>query len=92
MNKIIRLVIFALLLAGIAWVVANRQLFDTAKLELFINNAGVIAPIIFMLIYAIGTVLFFPGSVLTLLGGAVFGPVWGTLYNLTGAVKAGCRS
>jgi uncharacterized membrane protein YdjX (TVP38/TMEM64 family)/rhodanese-related sulfurtransferase/sulfur relay (sulfurtransferase) complex TusBCD TusD component (DsrE family) len=38
-----------------------------------------------MAVYAIGTVLFLPGSVLTLAGGALFGPVWGTLYNLTGA-------
>jgi uncharacterized membrane protein YdjX (TVP38/TMEM64 family)/rhodanese-related sulfurtransferase len=30
-------------------------------------------------------VLFLPGSVLTLAGGALFGPVWGTLWNLTGA-------
>jgi uncharacterized membrane protein YdjX (TVP38/TMEM64 family)/rhodanese-related sulfurtransferase len=38
-----------------------------------------------MLIYAIATVLFLPGSVLTLAGGALFGPVLGTFYNLTGA-------
>ena len=29
--------------------------------------------------------LFLPGSVLTLAGGALFGPVLGTVYNLTGA-------
>lgn len=29
--------------------------------------------------------LFLPGSVLTLAGGALFGPAWGTLYNLVGA-------
>ena len=29
--------------------------------------------------------LFLPGSLLTLAGGALFGPLWGTLYNLTGA-------
>lgn len=36
-------------------------------------------------IYALGAVFFLPGSALTLAGGALFGPVWGTLYNLTGA-------
>jgi len=30
-------------------------------------------------------VFFFPGSVITLAGGALFGPVWGSLYNLVGA-------
>jgi uncharacterized membrane protein YdjX (TVP38/TMEM64 family)/rhodanese-related sulfurtransferase len=38
-----------------------------------------------MSVYALATVLFLPGSVLTLAGGALFGPVWGTFYNLTGA-------
>ena len=35
--------------------------------------------------YAVATVLFLPGAVITLAGGALFGPVWGTFYNLTGA-------
>jgi uncharacterized membrane protein YdjX (TVP38/TMEM64 family) len=38
-----------------------------------------------MIIYAAATVLFLPGSVLTLAGGVLFGPLWGTFYNLTGA-------
>ena len=38
-----------------------------------------------MSVYAIATVFFMPGSVLTLAGGAIFGPVLGTIYNLTGA-------
>src|SRR3989304_1126594 len=38
-----------------------------------------------MLTYALAAVLFLPGSVLTLAGGALFGPVLGTFYNLTGA-------
>jgi uncharacterized membrane protein YdjX (TVP38/TMEM64 family)/rhodanese-related sulfurtransferase len=36
-------------------------------------------------VYALAAVLFLPGSVLTLAGGALFGPVLGTFYNLTGA-------
>ena len=32
-----------------------------------------------------GAVLFLPGSVLTLTGGALFGPVFGTAYTLAGA-------
>jgi uncharacterized membrane protein YdjX (TVP38/TMEM64 family) len=30
-------------------------------------------------------VLLLPGAVLTIAGGVLFGPVWGTFYNLTGA-------
>ncbi len=38
-----------------------------------------------MAIYALGTVLFFSGALLSLAGGALFGPVWGTAWNLAGA-------
>ena len=54
-------------------------------LEAWVREAGPVAPLLFMLIYAVAAVLFLPGSVLTLAGGALFGPVLGTFYNLTGA-------
>jgi uncharacterized membrane protein YdjX (TVP38/TMEM64 family)/rhodanese-related sulfurtransferase len=38
-----------------------------------------------MAIYALASVLFLPGSLITLAGGALFGPLWGTVWNLTGA-------
>jgi uncharacterized membrane protein YdjX (TVP38/TMEM64 family)/rhodanese-related sulfurtransferase len=65
--------------------IVYRDRFDAAALEVWINDAGVLAPVIFILIYALATVLFLPGSVITLAGGALFGPVLGTFYNLTGA-------
>lgn len=43
------------------------------------------ASLLFNGIYAISTVLLTPGSVLTISGGVLFGPVWGTFYSLTGA-------
>ena len=74
-----------ILLAGIVAVIIYRDQLDAAVLEGWINDAGVLGPLVFMFIYIVGTVLFFPGSVLTLAGGALFGPVYGTFYNLTGA-------
>lgn len=84
-NFLIRLLIVIGLAVGIGLAIVYRDHFDVATLESWIKDAGVLAPVIFMLIYAIATVLFLPGSVLTLAGGALFGPVLGTLYNLTGA-------
>jgi len=84
-NKLARLFTFLVLGAGIALVVIYRDQLDAAQLEALMNDAGTAAPLLFMLIYIIGTLFFLPGSVLTLLGGALFGPVWGTLYNLTAA-------
>jgi uncharacterized membrane protein YdjX (TVP38/TMEM64 family) len=84
-SKLLRIGVLALLIAGIAIAVAYRDQIDASALEQWVQGAGIAGPILFMLIYAVGTVFFFPGSVLTLAGGALFGPVLGTLYNLTGA-------
>ena len=85
MKKLIRIIILLLLVAGITAAVFYRDQFDAAALEIWVNNAGSAGPIVFMLIYAVGTVFFLPGAVLTLAGGALFGPVFGTFYNLTAA-------
>lgn len=84
-SKLLRLGLFSLVIAGITLAIAYRDRFDAAALEQWVTGAGAAGPIVFMLLYALGTVLFLPGSVLTLAGGAIFGPVLGTFYNLTGA-------
>ncbi len=84
-NRLIRLLLLFTLIAGTGLAIAFRSELDAASLEQWMQDAGPAAPFIFMAIYALGSVLFLPGSVLTLAGGALFGPVLGTLYNLTGA-------
>jgi uncharacterized membrane protein YdjX (TVP38/TMEM64 family)/rhodanese-related sulfurtransferase len=84
-NNIMRLLLLAVVVAGIAVAFMYRDQFDAAALEQWVQNAGLAGPLVFMGIYAIATVFFLPGSVLTLAGGALFGPVLGTFYNLTGA-------
>ena len=86
MNKaIVRILLLLVLAAAIAVGLAYREHLDVTALEAWVAGTGAAAPLLFIGLYALATVLFLPGSVLTLAGGAVFGPVWGTLYNLTGA-------
>jgi len=47
---------------------------------LWVESLGVLAPIVFIVIYNLATVLFIPGSLLTLKGGCLFGVVWGSIY------------
>jgi uncharacterized membrane protein YdjX (TVP38/TMEM64 family) len=84
-SKLVRVGVLLLLVAGIALAVLFRDRFDVLALERWIQDAGIWAPLLFMAVYAAAAVLFLPGSVLTLAGGALFGPVLGTFYNLTGA-------
>lgn len=51
-----------------------------------LKGAGVGAPLTFIFIYAAGVCLFVPGTLLTALGAALFGPYWGFLYVWVGAM------
>ncbi|MGE5242570.1 MAG: VTT domain-containing protein [Bacteroidota bacterium] len=84
-RTLIRIALLVTLAAAIAMAYAYRGLLNVAALESWVKNAGALGPLLYMAVYAIATVLFLPGSVITLAGGALFGPVWGTLYSLTGA-------
>ena len=84
-SLIVRLILVASLVAAIMWLVLHREFLQAAALEREPARFGPWAPILFVVLYAFATVLFVPGSVLTVAGGALFGPVWGTLLNLIGA-------
>ncbi len=80
-----RVLLGLVLLAATALAVLYRDRFDASSLEAWVAGAGAVGPLLFIALYAVAAILFLPGSVLTLAGGALFGPVAGTFYNLTGA-------
>jgi uncharacterized membrane protein YdjX (TVP38/TMEM64 family) len=84
-NLIFRSVLMVALAAAIIWLGLHREILQPATIGRELQHFGGWAPILFLVLYALATVLFVPGSVLTVAGGALFGPIWGTLWNLTGA-------
>jgi len=58
------------------------------QLQLMLQKAGVWAPIAYMSIYVAATVLILPSTPLNLAGGAIFGPLLGTLWTSIAAVIA----
>ena len=56
------------------------------SLSRFLQAAGIWAPLLYMLVYAVGVCLFVPGTLLTALGAAIFGPYYGFLYVWVGAM------
>lgn len=46
----------------------------------WIESLGVWGPVMFIMIYILATVLFVPGSLLTLGAGAIFGALWGSIF------------
>jgi len=57
-----------------------------AGLGRFLEMAGIWGPAIFVFVYAAGVCLFLPGTLLTTLGGAIFGSYRGFLYVWVGAM------
>ena len=74
-----------MLAAGIIAGFFYRDQLSFEVLDKTIKEADIWGPLVFMIIYAIATIFFLPGSLLTFAGGALFGPLAGTFYNLTGA-------
>lgn len=83
--KVLRRLLLAALAGGLVAALYYGRLLDPALVRQLAAGAGDAAPILFVVGYALATVLFLPGSILTIAGGALFGPVAGTFYSLTGA-------
>lgn len=57
-----------------------REFLTVEKLGTLLAAAGLWAPLAFIVIYAVGICLFIPGTLLTALGAAIFGPYRGFVY------------
>ncbi|HBB32598.1 MAG TPA: TVP38/TMEM64 family protein [Cyanobacteria bacterium UBA8803] len=62
-----------------------KVLWDRTFLTQQLNYWGHWAVCGFIVIYTVATVLGIPGTILTIVAGAVFGLIWGTLWSVVGA-------
>lgn len=84
-RRLLRFALGGILAVGIALAFLNRERFAPEEIEALVAGLGVWGPIAFVGVYLVAPALFLPGSVLTLAGGALFGPVGGALLSLAGA-------
>ena len=80
-----RVLLLAVIAGAVLWATLHRDQFDAISLDRWLTDLGFWAPVVYVLLFAIGTVVFLPGSLFALAGGALFGPVWGAVLNLLGA-------
>ena len=85
-NNIVKFLAIAVIVAGllVAAKYFNVQEYIRSALA-WIEGLGTTGAVIFMAIYILATVLFIPGSLLTLGSGVIFGVVLGSLYVFIGA-------
>ena len=83
-NRKAVLIILALIAVGIAFMFLPVKAWGL-ELQNWIKEFGIIAPIVFVLVYVIATIFMIPGSALTLIAGAIFGLWFGILYVVVGS-------
>ena len=84
-RRVARWIALGGLAVAVALTVAHRDAIDGPAVQARLDGLGAWAAPAFVFVYALGALLFLPGSVMTLAGGAVFGPADGALLSLTGA-------
>lgn len=85
----LKAVIFLLFIVASVAIIKFSPLKDYVTFDVlgdFIETAGIWAPVVFIIIYSIGVCIFLPGTLLTLIGAAIFGPYYGFLYVWIGAM------
>ncbi len=80
-----RLALAVLLIGAAAWTAVHWNEINTATIDAWVTSAGPWAPIAHIVLFAVGTVAFFPGVIFSLAGGVLFGPIWGSVWNVLGA-------
>jgi uncharacterized membrane protein YdjX (TVP38/TMEM64 family) len=88
--KALILILFILFAIALIRFTPVKHYLTRETLETLLDSSGAWAPLIFMLIYMAGVCLFIPGSLLTALGAALFGPYRGFLYVWIGAMAGAC--
>ena len=79
-------VIFIISAIGLVRFTPVKDYLTAEALGNFLEAAGLWAPILYMLVYAVGVCMFLPGTLLTGLGAAIFGAYYGFLYVWVGAM------
>lgn len=88
-TSLLLVAVLAAVIFGVRAVGLSRYL-EREILEAWIASYGVLAPLIYMLVYTVAPVLFLPGLPITMVGGVLFGPFWGVLYTITSATMGAC--
>jgi len=84
--KAAMLVAFIVLAVYVVRFTSVKDYLTAETLGTLLDKAGIWAPAAFILVYAVGVCLLVPGTLITAIGAAIFGPYWGFLYVWLGAM------
>jgi uncharacterized membrane protein YdjX (TVP38/TMEM64 family)/Fe-S oxidoreductase len=85
-------ILFIAIMIGGGVYLNQANIFSAEMLMDLLGRFPVIAPLIFLGIYAIAPSLFLPSIPLSLAAGFFWGPVWGVVFSISGATIGACLS
>ena len=86
-TKLIALAFWLAILGGYWWYISANDLTieDSARRIADILTNSAYGPLIYIILYIIRPLIFFPATLLTVLSGFLFGPIWGVIYTILGS-------
>ncbi len=84
--KAVGLLVFVLSAVYVVRFTPARSYITTQSLGNLLENAGIWAPLVYVVVYAVGVCLFLPGTLLTGVGAIIFGPYKGFVFVWIGAM------
>jgi uncharacterized membrane protein YdjX (TVP38/TMEM64 family) len=88
MKKLLKILLAIFAIFMVIFLVREFQLLqylNKESLETFLEPFGVFAPMVFMLIYYVITLLFVSATAFTIISGLLFGKLWGSVYVIIAA-------
>ena len=70
------------------WLYAQQQdltVQESLRQLAFWLTGSAYGPLVYILLYILRPLIFFPATIITLLGGFLFGPIWGVVYVVVGS-------
>ncbi|TYS54412.1 TVP38/TMEM64 family protein [Sutcliffiella horikoshii] len=78
-------VLLAILVGSLIFINHNYLNIRPEGIREWILSFGILAPVIYIVLYTIRPLILFPASILSLAAGLAFGALWGTVYTILGA-------
>lgn len=86
MKKSIFVLLILCLIGGLLGLCHQLHLTDLASVRAFILSFGILAPLIYIIMFTLVPLTLFPDAILAISAGTLFGVFWGSVYTMIGAV------
>lgn len=85
-QKILALLFWGTIVGGYFWYASANSLTPVEVVQRFAELLrSPYGPLIYIVLYALRPIIFFPATIITLAGGSIFGPILGVLYVIIGS-------